>query len=209
MARESDAHRVARHAKVEWVDERPPEHKISIHLTSVLNRLRHLQKQDSKAHDWVLWSEELHRQLQEEEEEAASGEQLKRRALLHAAYDAFKEKHQELQLQLLSRQTLVVDMFYPSSSSQGSDQLVAEWTHKLQRMLKNVHAHSLLRFRKQEVAGQTWQPSSWKSFTKLWSDSEDANQQHLAPNISISQIDATRLRVYVPHAAFLAVVIDW
>ena len=63
-AKEVDALKVASHRLVEWVGVRQPEHKVAAHLDSSLASLRQLHDNDGEAGEWVLWSEEFHRDLE-------------------------------------------------------------------------------------------------------------------------------------------------
>ena len=115
LASEDEALRVAEHQDVEWVGERPHDHKVALHLASTLNRLRELKARDGEAVDWVLWSEELSRDLEDQ------GELLERRraSFVRATrlkHRQFREAHRDLQQQLLSQQTLMVTLHASFSS---------------------------------------------------------------------------------------------
>jgi len=153
----------------------------------------------------VLWSEELHRGLQVDDTEDPSSEQLQRRALLQTNYALFREQHHELQLQLLARQSLVVDLVN-SSSARESEQLISDWTVQLRALLAGLHEHASVHVLKHGPRRPTWLP--WAGWTSSNSVVEsDADLQYLTPHIS--RAGGARLHVFVPHHAFLKEVIEW
>ena len=112
---------MASHASVAWVNERHPDHKISPPLASPLAHLQHLRERDSEASEWVLWSEEFHRDLEDWDDETRN-KQLKRRSSGHLRrrHARFKEDHAPLQQQLMGRQSLFVTLFAQTARNKAS-----------------------------------------------------------------------------------------
>ena len=93
------------------------------------------------AHNWVLWSEELHRHLQAP---PTHGTEPAQRRALAAARRRFESQHRDLQSQLLAQQTLIVtllmsgatgDLDGQAETEQRVQAVIARWQWHLVRLL--------------------------------------------------------------------------
>ena len=90
------------------------------------------------AHNWVLWSEELHRHLQATPTHGTEPERKQRRALA-AARTRFESQHRDLQSQLLAQQTLIVTLLLRGATGDEDGQAVTE--RRVQAVIARWQSH--------------------------------------------------------------------
>jgi hypothetical protein len=204
-----DARRVAQHKDVEWVAERPQHHKLSPHLITPLERLRMLKKKDSEAVDWVLWSEELAHDL---DQIVNTNTQLQRRAGMQQRHRRFKEQHQDLQRQLVSRQTLMVTLHNSITFSGDDDKdlqhLIDEWAEQLRDIIASAPTH--VRVTDLDLqSGFNFPPSWLRSLGSVLFDGFKSEREGARGKVELSRGGPRRVLVRVTHHALLDSVVSW